>query len=209
MRISAAILAAGATAVLAVGAGAVPAFAAPAAPSADSTISATYPVTGTTTIKKLNTSVALGPGSLAVVLDTTQSTLTATLSLPAATVSTTVLGIPVTATTNFIQDGQATGTADLSTNTVSTTANETLQITSLKVGVLSIPVGNNCETVKPASITVNSQSGFNVLFGGNLAGTYTIPAFAHCGIATLLLNLTIPGAGNPITLTLGGATLTS
>lgn len=200
MRLPAAILAAAATAALAIGVTAVPAH-------ADSTISATYPVTGTTTIKKLNATVALGPGSLGVVLDTTTSTLTATLSLPQATVSTSILGIPVTATTNFIQDGTATGTADLSTNTVSTTAMETLQITSLKIGSINIPVGNNCETAKPASITVNSQSGFNVLFGGNLAGTYTIPDFAHCGLATLLLNLTIPGAGNTITLTLGGATL--
>jgi hypothetical protein len=211
MRIAAAILAASAAAVLAAGTGALPALAAPSAPAApaDSTLSATYPVTGTTTIKKLNTSVALGPGSLAVTLDTTQSTLTATLSLPAATVSTTVLGIPVTATTNFIQDGTATGTADLSTNAVTTTAMETLQITSLTVDGLSIPVGRNCETRTPASISVASQSGFNVLFGGNLAGTYTIPDFAHCGLATLLINLTIPGAGNTITLTLGGATLTS
>jgi hypothetical protein len=215
MRIPAAILAAGATAVLVAGTGAVPALAAPAAhagtaAAADSTISATYPVNGTTTIKKLNnTLVDLGPGSLAVVLDTTNSTLTANLSLPAATVSASVLGISVTATTNFIQDGTATGTADLSTNDVTTTADETLQITSLTVGGLNIPVGKNCETVQPASITVASQSGFNVLFGGNLAGTYTIPEFAHCGLATLLIDLSIPGANNTITLTLGGATLTS
>jgi hypothetical protein len=215
MRISAAILAAGAAAVLAAGAGAAPALAAPSAPAghataaaaADSTISATYPVSGTTTLKKLNTAVALGPGSLAVTLDTTNSTLTANLSLPAATVSASVLGIPVTATTNFIQDGTATGTADLTTNDVTTTADETLQITSLKVGGLSIPVGNNCETVKPAAISVASQSGFNVLFGGTLAGTYSIPEFAHCGLATLLIDLSIPGGGNTISLNLGGATL--
>jgi hypothetical protein len=215
MRRSAAILAAGATAVLVAGLGATPALAAPLAPAgqataaapADSTLSATYPVTGSTLIKKLNATVPLGPGSLAVTLDTTNSTLTATLNLPPATVSATVLGLPVTATTAFIQDGTATGTADLAGNSVQTTAKETLQITSLKVAGVPLPVGRSCESIVPASISVASQPGFNVLFGGTLAGTYAIPLFAHCGLATPLLNLTIPGGGNTISLTLGGATL--
>ena len=221
MRRSAAILAAGATAVLVAGLGATPALAAPLAPAgpavptgqaaaaaaADSTLSATYPVTGSTLIKKLNATVPLGPGSLAVTLDTTNSTLTATLNLPPATVSATVLGLPVTATTAFIQDGTATGTADLAANSVQTTAKETLQITSLKVAGVPLPVGRSCESIVPASISVASQPGFNVLFGGTLAGTYAIPLFAHCGLATPLLNLTIPGGGNTISLTLGGATL--
>jgi len=215
MRRSAAILAAGATAVLVAGLSAAPALAAPlartgqaaAAAPADSTLSATYPVTGSTHIQKLNATVPLGPGSLAVTLDTTTSALTATLNLPPATVSATVLGLPVTATTAFIQDGTATGTADLSTNSVQTTAKETLQITSLKVAGVPLPVGRSCETIVPAAISVASQPGFNVLFGGTLAGTYAIPLFAHCGLATPLLNLTIPGGGNTISLTLGGATL--
>jgi hypothetical protein len=54
-------------------------------------------------------------------------------------------------------------------------------------------------------VTVSSQPGFNILKGGNLAGTYTIPDFANCGLETLLINLTVPGAGNTITLTLGKA----
>jgi hypothetical protein len=215
MRRSAAILAAGATAVLVAGLGAAPALAAPlahagpaaAAAPADSTLSATYPVTGSTHIQKLNATVPLGPGSLAVTLDTTTADLTATLNLPPATVSATVLGLPVTATTAFIQDGTATGTADLAANSVQTTAKETLQVTSLKVAGVPVPVGRSCESIVPASISVASQPGFNVLFGGTLAGTYAIPLFAHCGLATPLLNLTIPGGGNTISLTLGGATL--
>jgi hypothetical protein len=186
---------------------AAPARPAAAAAPADSTLSATYPVTGSPHIKKLNATVPLGPGSLAVTLDTTNSTLAATLSLPPATVSAAVLGLPVTATTAFIQDGAATGTADLTANSVQTTARETLQITSLRVAGVPLPVGRSCETIVPASISVSSQPGFNVVFGGTLAGTYAIPPFAHCGLATPLLNLTIPGGGNTISLTLGGATL--
>jgi hypothetical protein len=71
-----------------------------------------------------------------------------------------------------------------------------------------ILVGPSCET-SPATITVSSQAGFNVLNGGTLSGTYTIPPFAHCGLATLLINLTLPGPGNTISLTLGKGTLGS
>lgn len=176
--------------------------------SADTSVTVTYPVTGNTHIKAINSTVSLGPGTLTSTLDLNTSAVSATLSLPAATGTFKELGfIPVTATTQFIQDGAATGSADLSTNTVSVTSQTTLQITKLSVAGLQIPVGRSCETRTAATITVNSQPGFTVLGGGNLAGTYTIPRFSHCGLATPLINLTIPGSGNTITLTLGAATL--
>jgi hypothetical protein len=187
---------------------ATPALASPAAP-ADQTVSVTYPVSGSTFIKAVNSSIALGPGSLSTTADLTTSTLTGTLSLPPATGSFKELGlVPVTATTEMIQDGQATGTVNFTTNAVTTTTKESIKLTSLKVAGLPVPVGNSCET-SPATITVSSQPGFNVLSGGTLSGTYTIPSFAHCGLATLLINLTLPGPGNTITLTLGAGTLGS
>ena len=187
---------------------ATPALASPAVP-ADQTVNVTYPVNGSTFIKAINSSIALGPGTLSTTADLTTSTLTGTLSLPPATGSFKELGlIPVTATTEMIQDGQATGTVDFSTNAVTTTTKESIKLTSLKVAGLPVPVGNSCET-SPATITVSSQPGFNVLSGGTLSGTYTIPSFAHCGLATLLINLTLPGPGNTITLTLGAGTLGS
>jgi hypothetical protein len=45
--------------------------------------------------------------------------------------------------------------------------------------------------------------------GGSLSGTYTIPPFAHCELLTPVLNLTVPGPGNTITLTLGKAKVVS
>jgi len=45
--------------------------------------------------------------------------------------------------------------------------------------------------------------GFTVGGGGPISGSYTIPAFHHCLLNTLLLNLTIPGPGNTLNLTLG------
>jgi len=177
---------------------------------ADTTVTVTYPVTGSTFIKAINSTVALGPGTLATTADLTTSTLTGTLTLPPATGSFQELGlVPVTATTELVQDGPATGTVDFSTNAVQTTTQATLKVTSLTAAGIPIPVGSSCQTRTPATITVSSQPGFNVLSGGTLAGTYTIPRFVHCGLATLLINLTLPGPGNTISLTLGAGTLGS
>ena len=82
-----------------------------------------------------------------------------------------------------------------------------MRIVDLKVAGIDMPVGNACQTSRPVSVTVSSQPGFNILKGGKLAGTYTIPQFANCGLETPLINLTVPGAGNSIALTLGKGTV--
>jgi hypothetical protein len=46
-----------------------------------------------------------------------------------------------------------------------------------------------------------------VLNGGTVAGTCAIPRFRRCGLATPLINLSIPGSGNTISRTLGKAAL--
>lgn len=211
MRRRLTLLAASAAAAVAGIAAATPALASPAAPIApsDSTVSVSYPVTGSTFIKAIGSTIDLGPGTLSTTADLTTSTLTGTLTLPPATGSFKELGlIPVTATTEMIQDGTATGTVNFTTNAVTTTATDTIKLTSLKVAGVPILVGPSCET-SPTTISVSSQAGFNVLNGGILSGTYTIPPFAHCGLATLLINLTLPGPGNTISLTLGKGTLGS
>src|SRR5258708_20931279 len=64
---------------------------------ADQVFNLTYPVTGSTFIKKINSSIPLGPGTLTSAADLTTSTLTATLTLPPATGSFKELGfVPVT-----------------------------------------------------------------------------------------------------------------
>ncbi|HEY2509197.1 MAG TPA: hypothetical protein VGI58_21990 [Streptosporangiaceae bacterium] len=188
-------------------AGGVIAFGATPA-SADTTITVTYPVTGSTFIKKINTTEDLGSGSLSSTLDLNTSAVSGTLSLPSATASFKEFGfIPVSATTELVQTGAASGTANLTTNTVSVTSTSTLEITGLKVAGIKIPVGSNCHS-GAITTTLNSQAGFSLLGGGTLSGTYTIPKFSGCGlIADALINLTLPGSGNTITLTLGAATL--
>jgi hypothetical protein len=110
--------------------------------------------------------------------------------------------IPVTATTEIIQNGTAAGTVNFSANTITSTANVALKITNLTVFGISLPVGGKCQT-SPFNIGISSGPGFTVSAGGPVSGAYTIPAFHNCGLNTPLLNLTIPGSGNTLNLTLG------
>jgi hypothetical protein len=176
--------------------------------SAGTTVKATYKVTGSTYIKAPNFTLNLGPGKLVSRVNLKTGKLKARLSMPDATGSFNQLGIiPVTATTQFINDGPTTGTLNKNTGKVRTKSKITLRIVSLTVAGINVPVGNSCETKSPAVVRLTSQAGFNVLGGGKVAGGYTIPKFSHCGLATPLINLTIPGGGNTITLTLGKAKL--
>jgi hypothetical protein len=200
--------AAAATATVALSAAAVAAGTGVA--SASATIHASYKVTGSTYLAGPKSSLTLGPGTLSAAVNASNGKLTATLSLPDATGSFKEFGIiPVTATSQFINDGPTTGSVNINTGAVKTTSKITLRIVSLSVAGIPVPVGKSCETAKPVVATLKSQKGFNILSGGKVAGTYTIGDFAHCGLATLLINVTIPASGNTITLTLGKAKISA
>jgi len=178
----------------------------PAAASAATVLKVRYPVNGSTFLKAANATVPLGPGALRSRVNLTTGAVTASLNLPPATGSFKELGlIPVTATVAFLQNGPTTGTVDLNTGAVTTMSNITLQITSLSVAGLPVPVGPSCESATPASVSLASQPGFSIVKGGTVSGTYTVPPFAGCGLITPVLNLTITGPGNTISLTLGKA----
>ena len=174
------------------------------AASAGTTITIRYPVTGSTHLAAPNADLPLGPGKLTATADLTTGAITAALTLPDATGSFREFGlIPVTATAHLVNDGPTTGTLNLSTGVVSTTSVITMRLVDLKVAGIDVPVGSACETSAPVTVSVTSQPGFSIVKGGNLSGTYTIPPFANCGLSTLLINFTLPGSGNTITLTLG------
>lgn len=194
-----------ATALTAVGFGAQSAM-------ADSVLTATYPVSGETSIASTGSQLDLGPGSLAATVDLTTGQITAgALTLPDATGTFDELGfVPVTATVAFEQVGQVTGTVDHVTGATTATADVTLRITDLKVAGVDVGVGSGCQTTTPAVITVTSGSGFNVLAGGPVSGSYDIPTFEGCGLLGIespVINAVIPGAGNTISLNLGAAAL--
>ena len=189
----------------AIAAGALVASAGPASAGPASSLTVKYKVTGSTFLVGPKATLSLGPGHLTSKVQSTGK-LTATLSLPPATASFKQAGvIPVTATTKFINDGPTTGKVNFNTGAVSTTSKITLQIVSLSVAGLPVPVGNSCETASPVVVHVKSEKGFSIVNGGKLGGSYTIGNFSNCGLATLLINLTIPASGNTITLKLGKA----
>jgi hypothetical protein len=178
-----------------------------AAPAADPMLNATYPVNGTSTINATTSSLTLGPGTLTASLDTTTLAFTGNLDLPPATGSFTELGfVPVTATAEFVQEGAITGT-DVDGG-ISATAHISIKLTKVTAAGLPILVGNHCQTL-PAEIDLTSGDGFNVLLGGPVSGTFTIPPFLGCGLNTGLLNAIIPGPGNTISLTLGTPAVTT
>ena len=178
----------------------------PAAASAATTLKVRYPVNGSTFIKAANATVTLGPGTLRSRVNLSNGNVVASLNLPPATGSFKEFGlIPVTATVAFIQNGPTTGKVDLNTGAVTTSSSITLQITGLSVSGLPVPVGPACESATPASVALASQPGFSIVNGGTVSGTYTVPPFAGCGLVTPVLNLTITGPGNTISLTLGKA----
>ena len=178
----------------------------PALASAGTTLTVRYPVSGSTFLKAANATVTLGPGTLRSKVSLTTGKVTASLNLPPATGSFKELGVvPVTATVAFIQDGPTTGAVDLNTGAVTTMSKITLRVTSLSVSGLPVPVGPACESATPASVALASQPGFSIVNGGTVSGTYTVPPFAHCGLVTPVLNLTVTGPGNTLSLTLGKA----
>jgi hypothetical protein len=185
----------------------VAALAATTAPAwAANSIKAKYKVTGSTFLAGPGFALALGPGKLSSTVNSKTGKLTATLTLPNASGTFKQAGvIPVTSTTEFVNDGPTTGKLNLNTGSVTTTSSITLRIVSLTVAGIPVPVGKSCQTKDPVVVTVKSEKGFNVLDGGNQSGTYTIGDFHHCLLATPLINLTIPASGNTITLTLGKA----
>jgi hypothetical protein len=174
--------------------------------SADTTITAQYPVTGSTHLAAPDVTLPVGPGTLTATVDLNTDTVTGSFSLPDATGSFKELNlVPVSATAQFINDGPATGTVNPDTGAVTSTAKITIRLVSLTVAGIPQLIGTSCETATPVTLKASSQPGFNILKGGNLAGTYTIPPFARCLVDTILINLTLPGPGNTITFTLGRA----
>ncbi|MGW0773468.1 hypothetical protein ACWD01_07365 [Streptomyces sp. NPDC002835] len=162
-----------------------------------------YPLTGTTHLAGTGSDLALGPGVLEVTADLRAGTLSANTQLPPAPGSFKMLGaIPVSVTTEFVETEPTAGTIDLKTGALKTTTKLTLQLKNLKVAGIPTPVGSSCRTETPAVLNLTSDPGFNALRGGTLSGTYTIPKFEHCLLATPLINLIIPGDGNKVSLTL-------
>jgi hypothetical protein len=179
-----------------------------AAPASAATIGLTYPVSGTSSIKKTGSTLELGPGTLSatVVTNSTGGEVTGTLSLPPSKSSFTIIGIvPVSATVTVIPAGPATGT--IKQGALTAHAEAYIQLSDISVaGILPLPVGDSCRTKDPVAMDLQSQGAFTVFAGGNVSGAYTIPDFDNCTIFGPILSSLISGPDNAITLTLGKPT---
>ena len=58
-------------------------------------------------------------------------------------------------------------------------------------------VGNSCTTATPVSVTMTGIA--SLTKASKFSGTFTIPNFKNCGLATAALNQLIPGPGNTFT----------
>lgn len=169
---------------------------------------AAYPFTGSTHINSVNDDLALGPGTLTARLDLATGAATADIELPPAPGDFNAFGIiPVSVTTTFVEEGQSTAVIDQQTGATEAKTKATLKLSNLKVAGIPTPVGSNCQTKTPVDLTLNSGADWGVITGGTFTGTYTIPDFENCLLATPLINLLIPGPNNTITLKLGTPTI--
>lgn len=166
-----------------------------------------YHVTGTSTVKKTNSSVKLGPATLHLALRN-DGTYTGSLKLPPAQTSFKAAGLlPVSATATFIQVGKLTGSLKTVRGRVHvrSVAHDILRLSNVKVAGVPTDVGSKCQTGRPMALSVKNTKPFDLTKGGVLGGTFTIPNFSGCGLfgvipINLLLDSLVSGPGNTVSL---------
>ncbi|WP_040405994.1 hypothetical protein [Amycolatopsis nigrescens] len=180
----------------------------PAAPASAAEIKVSYPVSGTSMVKKTGSALELGPGTLAATVTTKPGggDVKGVLNLPPAHASFAVAGlIPVQATVTVLPTGPATG--EIKQGVLTSRAEFDLKLSDIWVGgIFPIPVGGECKTEQPVSVDLKSEGAFTVFGGGAVAGSYTIPDFENCTIFAPILSPLISGPDNTIKLTLGKPT---
>jgi hypothetical protein len=182
---------------------AAPLSSAGAVTTADPALTVWWNVDASTHLKKLNQTVVVPRGLMLARIDLVTGDLAALMALPEAKSTIKLAGLPLaTATFKMEQAGLITGHVDLATFKVTTTARFNIRVVSLKAvgGLLPVNlVGNSCTTSQPVSVTM---SGTASLTGpSTFSGTYTIPSFKSCGLATTALTLGVSGPGNTFTAT--------
>jgi hypothetical protein len=167
-----------------------------------------YNATGSSRIGAANGNVPLS-GSIAADFDLSAGTHVSQLTLAPTTGKFTVLGlIPTTAKIEFVPTGPTTGA--LVDGRLTTRSEVTIKLTNVSLfNILPIASGANCQTSTPAVIELASPAGelFNPQAGGNLEGTFNLPALAQgsCGWLTGIVSLFMAGPNNTINLQLTAA----
>ncbi|MCP2339129.1 DUF6801 domain-containing protein [Actinomadura rupiterrae] len=156
-----------------------------------------FALKGTTTLK---TTGAVAPltGSFKPAFQDA-GTFTGELMLNPATAAVALLGlIPASADLAFQPAGPATGTL-AADGKLTADAKTDISVPSVKVFGLELGGGTDCHTSAPANIALTSPN-FSRTAGGDLTGTYALPALTGCGALNDLISPLISGLGNTISL---------
>jgi hypothetical protein len=170
--------------------------AADAASPSSNGITVVYNLTAQTHIKKLNQDVTIKHGKLTATVDLATGNLTGHLTLPPATVTTYEAGVGLLTSTFQMKEAKpVTGHVDFGTLHVKATSVFNILVKSVYAGPIPVNlVGSSCTTSKPVSVTMAGTASFTA--PSVFTGTYTIPNFKSCSLATPVLNQLIPGPGN-------------
>ena len=169
--------------------------------NAATTIPFNWNVDASTTLAKLKLTVDVHGGTFSGAVDVATGALTGDITLPPSTKNISLGRFPLASATFAMTEARpVTGTVNLSTLHVTTTATFNIRITN--VTVLGLPfnlVGNGCTTSHSIPVTMSGTA--NLAGASKFSGTYTIPQLVNCGPLTPLLNLVIPGPGNSFAAT--------
>ena len=188
-----------------------------------------YKITATAHIAKLNQTMSPPPGVFKGSINLKTGALKGTIALPPASFTYEAAGaVPVTAVAAMVPTKPVTGHVDLKKLEISSTSTLNIQILTAYVAnpalptlpiPISIPglpvklppltpppllpavnlVGDNCGTAIPISITMSGKA--NLKGPSTFSGTFSIPKFKTCELATPVLNQLIPGSGNTFSAT--------
>ena len=171
--------------------------------AADPTLAFNWKIDASTHLKKLNMDVTVPTGTFTGSVDLATGDLTGDITLPPATVSFAGLA---NAQMQIVEAQPVTGHVDLTTFAVTATSTFNIHVVSASPALLPFLnlVGNNCTTATPVTVTMTGTA--NLTGPSTFSGPYTIPPFAHCQLATLVLTLAVSGPGNTFTATASPAT---
>jgi hypothetical protein len=159
-----------------------------------------YALNGSSTLKTLGAKVPL-TGGIEANLDLATGAFTGALTLDPSTVKASLFRfIPITASVNFQQQGQTTGS--LAGGVLTAASKTTIALPVVKVFGFPISKTPKCQTSSPSDIGLASAPGFDPLAGGTLSGTYDIASLTGCGPLNGLISTLATGPGNTIDVTL-------
>jgi hypothetical protein len=162
-------------------------------------------VTGTTFLAKPMVTAAVPKSTIKTQIDLDKGTLTGQAMIPDLTVKLNLFNIiHITSTVAIVPAGDLTGTVDLANSKLSTTTNFTIAVKNVHLD--NAPAINlvtpGCKTAKTTSATLTNSSPIDLVNGTMVSGTFSTPAFVHCGPTTGLLTILLSGPNNVLTLNL-------